>query len=392
MSRRVIPNRAEVVARFHAMRDSGASVIVASAAAGVSRSTGMRWTDQRKGIVRGAKRIRSEPSGRFLSQSEREEIAIGRAMGLSQTDIADLIGRDKSVVSRELGRNTNLGGTYRSVSAQQRAETRARRPKAAKLADPGSELRAEVVRRLGKKWSPQQISATLKIDFPDRPEMHVSHETIYNAIYVQAKGELKADVADGLRAGRAHRRKHGRVPSNAHHIPDKTLISERPDDVEDRKVPGHWEGDLILGAGNKSAIGTLVERTSRFTMLLHLPHSHNLDAVRDAMIAAIRSMPDTLKQSVTWDQGMEMRRHAEITMATDMAIYFCDPHSPWQRGTNENTNGLLRQYFKKGTDLSAHTAERLQAVAAELNDRPRRTLGWNSPAKVINELVVATTA
>ncbi len=313
-------------------------------------------------------------------------------MGLSQTDIADLIGRDKSVVSRELGRNTNLGGAYRSVSAQQRAETRARRPKTAKLADPDSELRAEVVRRLRKKWSPQQISATLKIDYPDRPEMHVSHETIYNAIYVQAKGELKADVADALRTGRAHRRKHGRVPSNAHHIPDKTLISERPDDVEDRKVPGHWEGDLILGPGNKSAIGTLVERTSRFTMLLHLPHSHSLDAVRDAMIDAIRSMPDTLKQSVTWDQGMEMRRHAEITMATDMAIYFCDPHSPWQRGTNENTNGLLRQYFKKGTDLSAHTAERLQAVADELNERPRRTLGWKSPAKVINELVVATTA
>ena len=366
MSRRVIPDRAEVVATFHAMRDAGASVIEASAVAGVTRATGQRWRDQKEGIVRGAKRIRSEPSGRFLSRSEREEIAIGREMGLTQTDIADLIGRHKSVVSRELKRNTNLGGSYRSVSAQQRADRRARRPKAAKLADRHSELRAEVVVRLGKKWSPQQVSATLKIDYPDRPEMHVSHETIYNAIYVQAKGELKVDVIDALRTGRAHRRKHGRVPSNARHIPGKTLISERPDDVADRKTPGHWEGDLILGAGNRSAIGTLVERTSRFTMLLHLPHSHNLDAVRDAMIEAIRSMPALLKRSVTWDQGLEMRRHAEITMATDMAIYFCDPHSPWQRGTNENTNGLLRQYFKKSTDLSVHSAERLQEVAAEL--------------------------
>jgi transposase, IS30 family len=392
MPRRVIPNRAEIVARFHSMRDSGVSVIDASAAAGVSRTTGKRWIDQKAGIVRGDKRVRSEPSGRFLSQSQREEIAIGVAMGLTQTDIADLIGCHKSSVSREIERNSNTAGTYRSVSAQQRADKRARRPKTAKLADRDSELRGEVVIRLRKRWSPQQISATLKIDYPDRPEMHVSHETIYNAIYVQAKGELKADVVDALRTGRAHRRKHGRVPSNARHIPDKTLISERPDDVEDRKVPGHWEGDLILGAGNKSAIGTLVERTSRFTMLLHLPHSHNLDAVRDAMIEAIHSMPEFLKQSVTWDQGLEMRRHAEITMATDMAIYFCDPHSPWQRGTNENTNGLLRQYFKKGTDLSVHTAERLQAVAAELNDRPRETLGWKSPAKVIDELVVATTA
>jgi IS30 family transposase len=242
-------------------------------------------------------------------------------------------------------------------------------------------LRDYVQARLGEWWSPEQISATLKLEFPDRPEMQVSHETIYQALYVQSRGALRRELAVCLRTGRALRKPRRQAQARRSRIPDLVAISDRPAEVADRAVPGHWEGDLILGAANGSAIGTLVERTSRFCLLLHLPDGHDAVVVRDAMIRAIHTLPEQLKRSLTWDRGTEMARHAEITLATDLAIFFADPHSPWQRGTNENTNGLLRQYFPKGTDLSVHTAEHLAAVAVQLNDRPRKTLDWVSPRK-----------
>jgi IS30 family transposase len=274
--------------------------------------------------------------------------------------------------------------------AQSKAEERARRPKPhlRKLAA-NPELRAQVQLWLTQRWSPEQIAASLRADYPDRPEMQVSHETIYRALYVQGRGELRRELARCLRTGRALR-KPRRVPGERRgkrSIPEVLNIANRPAEADDRAVPGHWEGDLITGRANKTSIGTLVERTTRFALLLHLPGDHSAEAVRDAMLAAIPTLPEQLRRSLTWDQGVEMARHAEITIATGMEIYFCDPHSPWQRGSNENTNGLLRQYFPKGTDLSVHDAQHLAAVAAELNARPRKTLGWKSPAQTLNELL-----
>jgi IS30 family transposase len=379
----------EVRDSFYAMVDSGVSVSRASAAHGVGRRSGYRWLDERAGIVRG--RVR-ESSGPALVLEDRVEIEHGLRNGLSRRQISVEIGRHHSVVAREVTRNRNADGSYRAVSAQRRADAAMRRPKMSKLATDG-ELRGEVIRGLNKKWSPQQISQTLKQDFPDRPEMQVSHETIYQAIYVLPRGGLRKEIGAALRTGRAFRKPHGRVAKskNARHIPDKVGIAERPEEVLGRTVPGHWEGDLIMGKNNKSAIGTLVERTTRTTLLLHLPDGHGAVQVRDAMIEALQSLPDLLKRSVTWDQGFEMRAHSEISVATGVAIYFADPHSPWQRGTNENTNGLLRQYFPKGTDLSVHSAEDLQRVALELNERPRATLGYRPPLEKIAELVGAST-
>ncbi|MFC4859513.1 IS30 family transposase, partial [Actinophytocola glycyrrhizae] len=230
--------------------------------------------------------------------------------------------------------------------------------------------------RLRRKWSPAQISAKLAVEFPDRPEMRVSHETIYQSLYVQSRGALRRELTRCLRTGRALRKPHRQAAARQPRIPNLVEISQRPAEAEDRAVPGHWEGDLIAGAANRSAIGTLVERSTRFVMLLHLPDGHDAIQVRDAMIEAIQTLPDQLRRSMAWDRGNEMARHTDITMATDMPIYFCDPHSPWQRGSNENTNGLLRQYFPKGTNLSQHTPDDLAAVAAELNSRPRKTLDW----------------
>ena len=371
------------------MLDQGMSVKRAAAAVGAVKTSGRRWVDQRDGIVR-VSPFRSS-CGRSLALREREEIAIGLDRGWTCQAIGDAIGRDRSVIKREVDRNSNVTGVYRGYTAQLRADERLRRPKAAKIVA-NAQLRAEVIDKLVLRWSPEQISAHLKVEFADRAEMQVSHETIYRAVYVQAKGNLKAEVAQALRTGRAVRRAHGRVPSNARRIPDKIMISERPAEIADRAVPGHWEGDLIMGKANKSAIGTLVERSTRHVMLLHLPHVTDVIGVRDAMIAAMKTLPDVMRRSVTWDQGFEMRRHAEITVATGVAIYFCDPHSPWQRGTNENTNGLLRQYFPKGTDLSVHSPAYLRFVADQLNDRPRKTPGFEPPAKVFNELIVASTA
>ena len=387
MGRRGVAGSAEDRSSFCGMIDSGSSIRQASAAVDVGSTTGARWVDSRAGVVRRSPGW--EPGGRALTLADREEITIGRELHESYRQIGARIGRDASVVYREVDRNSNRDGSYRAVSAHRRAWERSLRPKVAKLVG-GGELRDYVVAELILGWSPQQISARLVVDFPDRPEMRVSHETIYQAVYVQAKGELKKEVTQALRSGRTVRKAHGRIPtSGARHLPDKVMISDRPAEVEDRGVPGHWEGDLIMGARNGSAIGTLVERTTRHVLLLHLPHTRNLVGVRDAMIAAIQTLPQVMRRSLTWDQGIEMGLHAEITLATDVDIYFCDPHSPWQRGTNENTNGLLRQCFPKGTDLSVHGPDELRRVQDLLNGRPRQTLGWNTPTEAFNELVAS---
>jgi transposase, IS30 family len=330
-----------------------------------------------------------ELAGRYLSLSEREEIAVGLAAGLSRREIARRIGRAASTVSREIALNgpDRLGRPYRAVAAQQAAEARARRPKPRKLEH--QPLREQVQTGLETKWSPAEIAARLKRAFPDDEAMQASHETIYRALYVQGRGALRRELTACLRTGRAIRRPQRRVDGRSdpdRRIPDKVMISQRPAEAEDRAVPGHWEGDLILGKGNRSAIGTLVERSTRFCMLLHLPGPTDAIAVRDAIVATIGALPEALRRSLTWDQGLEMRRHTEITIAADLPVYFCDPRSPWQRGSNENTNGLLRQYFPKGTDLSVHSPEHLAAVADELNGRPRKTLGWDTPAEAMAKL------
>jgi len=289
-------------------------------------------------------------------------------------------------------RRNSVRGRYRAHLAQRSAEERARRPKAARLAVNG-ELREWVQRKLEKRWSPEQVSAALKAAFPDRPEMRVSAETIYQSLYVQGRGALRRDLAVRLRTGRALRRPRRPAGSEGRgKIPGMVMISERPAEAADRAVPGHWEGDLVIGRAGKSAIGTLVERSTRFVLLLPLPGGHGADQVAEAMSEAMAGLPAALRRSVAWDQGKEMAAHARVTMATGMPVYFCDPHSPWQRGSNENTNGLLRQYFPKGTDLSVHSPQHLQAVADELNGRPRKTLGWAAPAGALAEFLDSQTA
>jgi IS30 family transposase len=261
------------------------------------------------------------------------------------------------------------------------------RPKPAKLA--ASELCAAVEAGLLAWWSPQEIAAKLRREFPQRPEMWVSHETIYKSLYVQGRGELRRELHRCLRTGRATRKPHGRAPRAQ--VPDMVMISQRPAEVEDRAVPGHWEGDLLMGANNKSAIGTLVERSTRFVMLLHLPEGRSAEQVRKVMAAKILTLPAALRRSITWDQGKEMTQHAQFSIDTGVPVYFCDPHSPWQRGSNENTNGLLRQYFPKGISLRRFTSHDLDAAADSLNGRPRQTLEWQTPAEKLNELIVAMT-
>jgi transposase, IS30 family len=328
-------------------------------------------------------------SGRFLSLAEREEIAVGLAAGLSMRRVAAGLGRPVSTVSREVARNGSRLG-YRAVPAQAQAEFRAARPKTAKLAG-NAQLAGWVAARLEERWSPEQISVMLRAQFPDDPEMWVSHEAIYQSVYVQGRGALRRELASCLRTGRALRKPRRQQGERRGRIKDMVMISQRPAEVEDRAVPGHWEGDLIIGSRN-SAIGTLVERSTRFVLLLHLPSGHGADAVAAAMTEAMTSLPAALRRSLTWDQGREMAGHAKITLATDLQVYFCDPHSPWQRGSNENTNGLLRQYFPKGTNLAAHSREDLDAVAAQLNARPRKTLGWKTPAQALDEALTAAAA
>jgi IS30 family transposase len=377
-------------------------------------------------------------SGRYLAFAEREEIALALAQDFGVREIARRLGRAASTVSRELRRNaaTRSGGLeYRASTAQWHAERSARRPKRAKLAinaalrayvqdrlagqvvaQDGAAVRGPIVpwkgrrhgprqkRRWGMAWSPEQIARRLRHDFPGDETMQISHEAIYQALYVQGRGGLRRELTACLRTGRALRVPRARARGRGKaFISPEVMISERPTEADDRAVPGHWEGDLILGV-QSSAIGTLVERTTRFTMLLHLPPmdghgpgarvkngpalaGHGAGAVRDAITRTITTLPEQLRRSLTWDQGAELSQHAQLRIETGVQIYFCDPHSPWQRGTNENTNGLLRQYFPKGTDLSMHSVDALAAVAATLNGRPRKTLGWRTPAEALDELM-----
>ena len=425
--------------RFWAAIAAGRSSEAAAIEAGVSPAVGPRWFREAGGMSPKSLAPSAKPlSGRYLVFAEREEIALCRAQGQGIREIARRLGRAASTISRELRRNaaTRGGGlAYRASTAQWHAERAARRPKRAKLATTAA-LRTYVQERLSgavatpggaavvgpavawkgrrhgprqhrrwaKAWSPEQIARRLRIDFPGDETMCISHEAIYQALYVQGRGALRRELTACLRTGRALRVPRARSRRAGKGFVDPAiLISQRPAEAADRAVPGHWEGDLILGLGS-SAIGTLVERTTRFTMLLHLPRmdghgfeartkngpalaGHGAEAVRGAIARTITTLPQQLRRSLTWDQGAEMAQHAQLRIEAGVAVYFCDPHSPWQRGTNENTNGLLRQYFPKGTDLTEHSADDLAAVAAALNGRPRKTLGWRTPAEAFDELL-----
>ncbi len=409
----------------------GMTTVEAAKLTGVSEAVGVRWFRDGGGMPT----VSLAPlSGRYLSFAEREEIALLSAQGAGVREIARRVGRSPSTISRELRRNAATRGgklEYRASVAQWKAERMARRPKTAKLAAderlreyvqerlagqvrrpdgtavPGPATRPwngrnkprRQDRRWARAWSPEQISNRLRVDFPDDDSMRISHEAIYQALYVQSRGALKREIVTCLRTGRALRVPRARSQRAKNFVSDEIMISERPAEAEDRAVPGHWEGDLILGTGH-SAIGTLVERSTRFTMLLHLPPledrqarikngppvtGHGGEQVRDAIAAAITTLPEQLRRSLTWDQGAEMAEHAKLRIDTGLQVYFCDPQSPWQRGTNENTNGLLRQYFPRGTDLARHSAEELAAVAEALNGRPRKTLGWRTPAEALTD-------
>ena len=425
--------------RFWAAIAAGMASEVAAIGAGVPQAVGTRWFRKAGGMppamfARSAKPL----SGRYLSFAEREEIALLRAQGTTMQEVARQLGRAASTISRELRRNaaTRSGGLeYRATTAQWHAERAARRPKQAKLArsaalrtyveerlagvvvaPSGAPVAGPVVswksrrhgprknRRWANAWSPEQIARRLPVDFPDDEAMRISHEAIYQALFVQGRGALRRELTACLRTGRVLRMPRARTRGRGKtFLSPEIMINQRPAEAADRIVPGHWEGDLILGLGS-SAIGTLVERTTRFTLLLHLPRmaghghearvkngpplaGHGAEAVRDAITRTIVTLPEQLRRSLTWDQGVEMTQHARLRIDTGVAVYFCDPHSPWQRGTNENTNGLLRQYFPKGTDLSVHRADALAAVARALNTRPRKTLGWRTPAEALDEVL-----
>lgn len=322
-----------------------------------------------------------------LSLEDRIDIKLALQRGESLRAIAADIGRNASTVCREV--NSNGGrDRYRPVLAHRRACALARRPKTTKLAA-NPVLRARVVADLKRLWSPQQIVRRLRTEFGDDEAMSISHETIYKSLYVQGRGELRRELARCLRTGRAKRKHRGRIETRGR-ISDMVMISERPAEIEDRAVPGHWEGDLIFGKDNKRAIGTLVERATRYVMLLHLPNGWSAEAVRNAMTKTITTLPESLRRSITWDQGRELAQHVQFTVDTGVEVYFCDPRSPWQRGSNENTNGLLRQYFPKGTDFRRYTPKDLRAAADSLNGRPRQTLDWMTPSEKLAEIVATT--
>jgi IS30 family transposase len=405
----------------------------AAAVVGVAQAVGGRWFRHGGGMTPFE---HASLSGRYLSFQEREEIALHRAQGLGVRAIARKIGRSPSTVSRELRRNAATRGgklEYRASVAQWKAELVARRPKTAKLvANPllceyvqarlagevrrpdgdvvgpstgawsGRNARRRSDRRWATAWSPEQISQRLRVDFPDDVSMRISHEAIYQALYIQSRGALKRELVACLRTGRALRMPRARSKRTTWaHVTPEVMISERPAEADDRAVPGHWEGDLIIGL-ERSAIGTLVERTTRFTMLVHLPRAEGFGviprtkngpplagygaiAMKDALAATMTTLPEQLRRSLTWDRGKELSAHAAFKVDTGIPVFFADPRSPWQRGTNENTNGLLRQYFPKGTDLSRWDAADIEAVAATLNSRPRKTLGWKTPAEALDE-------
>ena len=329
-------------------------------------------------------------SPRYLSLQDRERIFDLYKAGHSIRGIARALGRAPSTISRELRRNPTVEGAYGPLAAQRAAAARRKRPKQPIImAD--DELRALMKEKLKQRWSPEEIAGWLRVKYPEKKRWHVCHETIYQALYLQARGGLKHEIEQALRHGRAMR-KPRTTPGmrTKRFVDDMVMISDRPAEVDDRAIPGHWEGDLILGAQNKSAIGTLVERTTRYVMLVHLPGSHDAESVLAGLKETIGTLPKQLKSSLTWDQGSEMAAHQRFTIATGCPVYFCDPASPWQRGTNENTNGLLRQYFPKGTDLSVHPKEELERVAKELNERPRKTLGFLTPAEKFHALIDAS--
>ena len=425
----------KVEAAFWAQIGKGLLPVEAAAAVGVSQPVGQRWFREAGGMP--PFDIRKQPSGRFLSFAEREDIALLKAQDKGVREIARAVGRDPATISRELRRNAATRGgklDYRASVAQWKADHAARRPKTAKLLA-NERLHAYVQERLsgqvrrpdgtavaGPKpprwtgnnkphrkdrawvwaWSPEQIANRIKVDFADDESMRISHEAIYQALYIQGRGALKRELVWCLRTGRALRapRERSRRKTWAHVTPE-TLISERPAEVADRAVPGHWEGDLLIGL-ERSAIGTVVERTTRFTMLVHLPREvgyrhketpkngpalagYGAITMKNALANTMSTLPEQLARSVTWDRGKEMSAHAKFKVETGIPVFFADPQSPWQRGTNENTNGLLRQYFPKGTDLSRWSAEEIEAVAHALNTRPRKTLGWKTPAEAFNE-------
>ncbi|MGW9075053.1 IS30 family transposase [Streptomyces yangpuensis] len=363
---------------------------------GINLRTGKRWRNGRAPSGRTGRALpltavapSSGPS-RYLREADRIHIADRLREKATIRTIAAELGRSPSTVSREIRRNRHpVGGQYRPHAAQARADARRPRPKPGKIGQ-NPVLRDFVQDGLDLKWSPEQICESLRRTFPDRPEMHVVHETIYQALYVQGRGELRRELARALRSGRARRmpRRQAQQRQPRFSTP-MVMISDRPAEAEDRAVPGHWEGDLIIGKDNGSAIGTLVERATRYVMLLHLPDGRSAEHVRDALMATVKTLPTHLVRSLTWDQGSEMAAHGSFTLATDIPVYFCDPASPWQRGSNENTNGLLRQYFPKGTDLAVHSREHLDAVAAQLNGRPRKTLDWETPAERLHKLLAA---
>jgi len=390
----------------------GDSTVEAGVVAGVSRATAQRLFARSGGVMPSLKQPRKPAAeGGRLTLAEREDIACWHEARVSNAEIARRLGRHPSTIGRELARDSRPDGSggggkkYRASTAQARADENARaggRARPAKLAV-NLRLRREVQTRLQQHHSPAQIARRLREDYPDDAEMWVSHETIYQSLYVQGRGGLRRELATALRTGRAIRRprrqaqarraRTGAGGASAGGIKNMVLISERPAEIEDRAVPGHWEGDLILGKNNASAIGTLVERATRFVLLLHLPQrsdgipAHGAEAVAEAMITKMAELPEQLLRTLTWDRGTEMANHAQIAAATGLEIYFCDPHAPWQRGSNENTNGLLRQYFPKGTDLSFWGPGYLDMVAAEINNRPRKTLGWRTPAETLDKLL-----
>ena len=432
------PARRDVERRFWVKIAEGLSSEEAAITCGVSGPVGVRWFRERGGMPSIQLTL---PSGRYLSFAEREDIALLRGRGHGVRAIAHTLSRSPSTVSRELRRNaaTRCGQIdYRASIAQWKAELQARRPRPAKLASnerlceyvqnrlagtiartDGEPVPGPTVRFIGRRhgrradrrwatsWSPEQISNRLKRDFPEDATMRISPEAIYQALFIQGRGALKRELVACLRTGRALRVPRARTRGRGKKFATpEIMIAKRPPEVADRAVPGHWEGDLIIGL-NESAIGTLVERTTRFTMLLHLPPmegrgeqqrvkngpplaGHGAEAVRDEIARVIRTLPEQLRRSLTWDQGAELAQHAQLRLDTGLAVYFCDPHSPWQRGTNENTNGLLRQYFPKGTDLHRHCREDLDAVALALNTRPRKTLDWRTPAEALDKHLQST--
>jgi IS30 family transposase len=389
---------------FWCLVRDGASTNEAGRRLGVSQAVSWRWFREAGGMPPLPLSPPARGPGSRLDIDERELILAGLVRGDSIRAIARDLCRAPSTISRELRVNMfhqrygqrHLRGPgfkakppwrYQPHLAQLRAEKNAARPKPAKLAC-CARLRDEVQMRLQQEHSPEQIAASLVVEFPDDAEMRVSPETIYQSLYVQGRGALRRDLTVRLRTGRALRKPRRRADERRGRLVGMVNISERPAEVADRAVPGHWEGDLIIGSTvSKSAIGTLVERTTRFVILLHLIGGHGADIVQEAMIAAMAGLPETLRKTLTWDQGREMANHAKIAAATGLDIYFCDPHSPWQRGSNENTNGLLRQYFPKGTDLSVYQADYLEHVARKLNTRPRKTLDWRTPAQALDQLL-----